>query len=165
VAIWWADGASRGRWTGSPLTTLAVVVVAVLAAAFFLERWPSPDTTPRFHESIEIGPDATVFLDGPAIVQDRQAVLRAGEARLLVRSATPRAAIRAVLGGRGSVRFGTAAPIPARPAGALVALPVEARHVLHDAEGRAEYFSEERLRVEGEVLLRFGDDEPGPSRY
>jgi hypothetical protein len=159
LAAWWASGVARDRWVGSPARTLTVVMVMLLVAGLLLERWPSPETAPRFHEAIEIGPDATVFLDGPATVQDQQAVLRAGETRLTVRSTTPRTAIRAVLGGRGVLRPGPAAPIPARPAGALVALPVESRHILQDAEGRAEYFSETRLRVEGEVVLRFGDAE------
>src|SRR5262249_5171011 len=76
LPAWWAYGAVRGRWIGSPGRTLAVVVAILLAGAFFLERWPSVETAPRFHEAIEIGPGATVFLDGPVTVQDHQAVLR-----------------------------------------------------------------------------------------
>src|SRR5262249_34947580 len=113
-------------------------------------------------ESIAIGGDATVFLDGPATVRDHEAVLREGETRLTVRSPTPQTAIRAVLGGRGVVRPGTAASIPARPTGAVVAFALENRHTLQDSEGRAEYFSEGTLKVDGEVLLRFGDAEAGP---
>src|SRR5262249_10238409 len=152
----------RGRWIGSPGRTLAVVVAILLTGAFFLERWPSVETAPRFHEAIEIGPGATVFLDGPVTVQDHQAVLRPGETHLTLRSTTPVTAIRAVLGGRGLVRFAPATSLAARPLGAVVALPVENRHILHDAEGRAEYFAAETLRVEGEVLLRFGEGDSGP---
>jgi hypothetical protein len=157
LAAWWAFGPSRDRWTGSPDRTLAAVAAAVLAAGLFLERWPSPERAPRFHQSIPIGRDVVVFLDGPVTVQDQQAVLRAGETRLLVRSPTPVTAIGAVLGGRGIVHPSGAAPHLARPLGARVALRVEERHVLHDPEGRVEHFAAQTLRVEGEVLLRFGE--------
>jgi hypothetical protein len=86
-----------------------------------------PDAVRHLDHTIEIGPDATVFLDGPATVQDHHA-----------------------------------APIPARPAGAIVALPVEHRHILKMRRDAAEYFSEERLKVERELLLRFGDSDSGP---
>jgi hypothetical protein len=162
VTVWWALGAARGRWTASPDRTLAVVVVVLLVAAFFLERWPSAETAPRFHQSIRTGPDATVFLDGPVTVQDHQAILRDGETRVLVRSPTPLTTIRAVLGGRGVVRPRVATALLARPAGAVVPIPLEERHILHDAEGRAEYFSAQTLTVEGEVLLRFGESDASP---
>jgi hypothetical protein len=162
LSAWWALGAARGRWTGSPGRTLAVVVAAVLGAGFFLERWPSAETAPRFHESIAIGPGTAVFLDGPVTIQDRQVVMRAGETRLLVRSPTALASIRGVLGGQGTVHVRASIPLPARPAGALVAIPVEERHVLRDPQGRVEYFSTQTVRVEGEVLLRFGESDAGP---
>ncbi len=162
ITAWWAQGVARERWTGSPDRTLAAIVLAVLSAGLFLERWPSAETAPRFHESIALGRDATVFLDGPVTVQDHQAVLRAGKTRLLVRSPTPVDAIRAVLGGRGVVRPLGSDPLLARPLGALVAVPVGERHVLHDAQGRVEYFSAQTLTVEGEVLLRFGESDARP---
>jgi hypothetical protein len=162
LAAWWAYGAARGRWVGSAPGTLVVVVAVLLGSGLFLEHWPSAETAPRFHQSIPVGPDATVFLDGPATVQDHQAILGAGKTRLTVRSTTPVTGVRAVLGGRGLVRSARAAALAARPTGALVVLPVENRHILHDAEGRAEYFGDGTLDVEGEVLLRFGESDSGP---
>jgi hypothetical protein len=95
-------------------------------------------------------------------VQGSQAVLRAGETEMLVRSAVPLEAIHAVLGGQGLLRARGMPPLPARPTGAMVELPVAPRHTLRDAAGREEVFSAQRLTVEGEVLLRFGEVEAGP---
>ena len=93
---------ARGRAGASPGRALAALAAASCSpSALVLERWPSPETAPRFHQAIAIGAGATVFLDGPVTVQDHQAVLRAGETRLLVRTPAPSTSVRAVLGGRG----------------------------------------------------------------
>ncbi len=162
VAAGLARAAGRNHSPASPGRTLVAVVTFLLVAGFALERWPSADTAPRFHEAIGIGPDATVFFEGPVTVQDHQAVLRAGETRLVVRSAAPIGAIRAVLGGRGLLRARGMAPLAARAAGAIVEIPLVPRHRLRDRAGHEETFSIQSLNVEGEVLLRFGEAEPGP---
>jgi hypothetical protein len=133
-----------------------------MATAVVLERWPSPETGPRFHQAIELGNGATVFLDGPVTVQDHQAVLRAGETRLLVRTPAPLTSVRAVLGGQGRVRLEKGVTLLARPAGSIVQLFLVPRHRIRDREGNEEFFSVQSLSIDGEVLLRFGEVEPGP---
>ncbi len=158
----WLDRVARDRGGRSPQRTLVATAALVLAAGFALERWPSPETAPRFHQAIALGNGATVFLDGPVTVQDHQAVLRAGETRLLVRSAAPLTSVRAVLGGQGLLRPQEGALLPARPAGSIVQLFLVPRHRIRDRAGNEEFFSVQSLSIDGEVLLRFGESESGP---
>ncbi len=158
----WLSRSSRGGAGASPGRTLVATVVFVLAAGIVLERWPSAETAPRFHEAIALGNGATAFFDGPVTLQDHQVMLGGGETRLLVRSTTALVSVRAVLGGRGLLRPRGGAPLTARPMGSIVDLPLVSRHRLLDGAGHEEFFSVQSLSVEGEVLLRFGEVEAGP---
>jgi hypothetical protein len=148
----WMRRAAEGKGGASAGRALAAVAGIVLAAGLGLERWPSARPAPRFSGAIAAAPGVTAFLDGPVTVREDEARLDPGRVDLLVRSAAPMASIRAVVGGDGRLRVRGRAPIVARPAGALVDLPLEPRHTIR---GTGETFQGLALGVEGGVILRF----------
>jgi hypothetical protein len=161
AAAWLARVAS-GRGGDSPARTLAAIAGLLLAGGLALERWPIPFTAPRFHESIAVAPEVVAFFDGRAVVKENEALLHAGGTTLLVRAPGPVPSIRAILGGRGFLRLKTGGVLTARPAGAVVDLPLAVRHTVRGPHGETETFGELRLTVEGEALLRFGGEGAGP---
>jgi hypothetical protein len=128
------------------------VVAAVLAAGLVLERWPTAATAPRFGDGIEAGPGVMAFVSGPVTVREDEARLRPGAVDVLLRSAAPITSVRVVLGGEGRLRIHGRPPIVARPAGALIDLPLEPRYTLRET---GETFQDLALTVEGSVILRF----------
>ena len=148
----WTGGAAAGRPGPSPGRVLAAVVGVVLAVGSLLERWPSAHAAPRFGDAVPAGAGATVFVSGRAVVRGDEVHLGEGRTELLVRSSAPRASVRAVVGGDGLVRLPGRLPIVARPAGALVDLPLAPRYTVG---GTGETFHGVALEVEGAVLLRF----------
>jgi hypothetical protein len=148
----WVWRSAEGLAGRSPARALGGVAAAVLVAGFLLERWPSTATAPRFGDAIAAGPGITAFVSGPVTVREDEVWLRPGTVQLLVRSAAPVASLRAVMGGEGRVQIHGRPPMVARPAGALVDLPLEPRYVLRQT---AESFQGLSLTVEGGVILRF----------
>jgi len=161
VAGWLAWVATR-RGGESPFRVLATTAAVLLLVGFGLERWPTAEKAPRFHESIAIGPEMLAFFDGRAAVRENEAVLGPGRTTLLVRAPGPVPSVRAVLGGQGLVRMATGGTLTARPTGSVVELPLTVRHTVRGPHGETETFSQLRLAVEGEVLLRFGENASGP---
>ena len=158
----WLAGVARGRGGASPARVLFATAGLLLAVGFLLERWPIPFAAPRFHRSIAAGSEMVAFFDGPVAVRENEATLHAGTTALLVRAPGPVPSVRAVLGGRGLVRLSSGGMLTARPAGAVVDLPLAVRHTVRGPHGETETFSALRLAVEGDVLLRFGDEGVGP---
>ena len=78
-----------------------------------------------------------------------------------MRSAAPITSVRVVLGGEGWLQIHGRPPMVARPAGALVDLPLEPRYVLRRT---GESFQGISLIVEGDVILRFSIRENMASR-
>ena len=161
ILVWLAGATGLARWVRrsaqgpagrAPMRALCGIGAAVLAAGLLLELWPSSATAPRFGEAIAAGPGITAFVSGPVTVREDEARLRPGTVQLLVRSAAPVASLRAVVGGDGRVQMRGRPPIVARPAGALVDLPLEPRYVLRQT---GESFQGLTLSVEGGVILRF----------
>ncbi len=161
ILVWLAGATGLARWVRrsaqgpagrAPMRALCGVGAAVLAAGLLLELWPSNATAPRFGEAIAAGPGITAFVSGPVTVREDEARLRPGTVQLLVRSAAPVASLRAVVGGEGRVQIRGRPPIVARPAGALVDLPLDPRYVLRQT---GESFQGISLTVEGGVILRF----------
>jgi hypothetical protein len=157
----WMRRSAEGRAGPSPLRALGRMLTAVLAAGLVLERWPTAATAPRFGDAIEAGPGVTAFVSGPVTVREEEVQLKAGEARLLVRSAGPVRSVRVVLGGEGRLQIHGRAPIVARPAGAVIDLPLEPRYTVG---GTGETFQGLALTVEGAVILRFrpGENKGNP---
>jgi hypothetical protein len=147
----WMRRAAGGKGGESPARALAGVVAVVLATGFLLEWWPSARMAPSFSAAIESAPAVTAFFDGPVTVRENEARLGPGTVDLLVRSAVPMPSIRMVVGGDGRLRLPGRAPILARPAGALVDLPLEPRYTIRDT---GETFQGLAMRVEGAVILR-----------
>ncbi len=150
LALWMRHASTASD--SSPVRTLGAVVALVLAAGLVLERWPTAFTAPRFGEATDAGRGAVAFVSGTAIVREDEAWLTAGEVTLLVRSPSPIASVRVVVGGDGLLRLPGRAPLVARPGGAVVDLPLIPFYTLG---GRGETFQRETLGVEGAVILRF----------
>jgi hypothetical protein len=147
----WMRRAAGGKGGESPARALAGVAAIVLAIGLLLERWPSERTAPRFGAALESAPAVTSFFDGPVTVREDEARLAPGRVDLLVRSAVPMPSIRMVVGGDGRLSLPGRASIIARPAGALVDLPLEPRYTIRDT---GETFQGLAMRVEGGVILR-----------
>ena len=147
----WMRRAAGGKGGESPARALAGVVAIVLAAGLLLERWPSERMAPRFGAALASAPAVTTFFDGPVTVREDEARLGPGRVGLLVRSAAPMPSIRMVVGGDGRLSLPGRASIIARPAGALVDLPLEPRYTIRDT---GETFQGLAMRVEGGVILR-----------
>jgi hypothetical protein len=149
--VFWMRRAAGGKGGESPARALAGVVALVLTAGLLLERWPSERTAPRFGAALASTPAVTTFFDGTVTVREDEARLTPGAVDLLVRSAVPMPSIRMVVGGEGLLRLPGRASIAARPAGALVDLPLEPRYTIRET---GETFQGLAIRVEGEVILR-----------
>lgn len=147
----WMRRAAGGKGGESPVRALAGVAALVLATGLLLERWPSARMAPSFGAALASAPAVTTFFDGPVTVRDGEARLGPGTVDLLVRSAVPMPSIRMVVGGDGRLRLPGRASIVARPAGALVDLPLEPRYTMRDT---GETFQGLAMRVEGGVILR-----------
>jgi hypothetical protein len=147
----WMRRAAGGKGGESPARALAGVAAIVLATGLLLERWPSARMAPSFGASIEAAPGVTTFFDGPVAVREDEARLRPGNVDVLVRSAAPMPSIRMVVGGDGRLGIQGRASILARPAGALVDLPLEPRYTIRDT---GETFQGLAMTVEGGVILR-----------
>jgi hypothetical protein len=150
LAVWMRHASTASD--SSPVRTLAALAALVLAAGFVLERWPTAFAAPRFGEAIDAGRGAVAFVTGAATVREDEAWLAAGDVTLLVRSPSPIVSVRVVVGGDGLLRRPGRAPIVARPAGAVVDLPLTPFYTLG---GTGEAFQKETLGVEGAVILRF----------
>jgi len=157
----WVRRSAQGPAGRAPMRALCGVAAAVLSAALLLELWPSTATAPRFGEAIAAGPGITAFVSGPVTVREDEARLRPGAVDVLVRSAAPITSVRVVLGGEGWLQIHGRPPMVARPAGALVDLPLEPRYVLRRT---GESFQGISLIVEGDVILRFSIRENMASR-
>jgi hypothetical protein len=152
------------RRVTSPLRALVGLAVTVLALAFVLERWPSPRSAPSFANALSAGPGELVFLEGAVEVREDEAVLGPGTVTLLRRSrrgagVSPEAPLRAIVGGTGLLRVAGLPPIPLRPAGGVVDLPLLAYHVVAGRDGQVAAFSRLRASVSGQAVMRFGTDE------
>ncbi len=147
----WMRRAAGGKGGESPARALAGVAAVILASGLLLESWPSARMAPSFAAAIESAPAVITFFDGPVTVRENEARLSPGRVDLLVRSAAPMPSIRMVVGGDGRLRLPGRAPILARPAGALVDLPLEPRYTIRDT---GETFQGLAVRVEGAVILR-----------
>ncbi len=157
----WMKRSADGQAGRSPLRALGGVVAALLAAGLLLEPWPTAATAPRFGDAIEVEPGVTAFVSGPVTVREDEARLRPGAVDVLVRSAAPIASVRVVLGGEGRLQIHGRPPIVARPAGAVIDLPLEPRYTVG---GTGETFQDLSLAVEGAVILRFrpGENKGNP---
>jgi hypothetical protein len=152
LAFWWRRGASPAR-------AALALAAAVLMAAGVLERWPARRTAPAFPGTVALDAGSVAFLSGA--VQERAGtfVARSGLVEALVRSAQPQATLGVLVGGTGVYRVGDAA-YPARPAGAIVQLPLRTLVTLEQRDGRRETLARGALAVDGEVVIRFGGMEP-----
>lgn len=155
VFAFWMRRSAGGKGGESPAHALAGVAAIVLATGLLLERWPSARMAPHFGAAIASAPAVTSFFDGPVAVREDEARLSPGRVDLLVRSAVPMPSIRMVVGGDGLLRLPGRASIMARPAGALVDLPLEPRYTIRDT---GETFQGLAMRVEGGVILRVPRD-------
>jgi hypothetical protein len=151
VLAFWMRRAAGGKGGESPGRALAGVAAIVLGAGLLLERWPSERLAPRFGATLASAPAVISFFDGAVTVREDEARLGPGGVDLLVRSAVPMPSIRMVVGGDGRLRLPGRASIVARPAGALVDLPLEPRYTIRDTR---ETFQGLAMRVEGSVILR-----------
>ena len=163
------------RRGGSPIATLATVAGLVLAAGLFLERWPGTRRGPVFLGAMPIraaGPGDTpprtlappvVFVSGAASVREDEAILGPGVVELLLRAPLPASSLRVTIGGQGSVlRAPGLVPLVLRPTGGLLDLPLVPYHEVRGRDGRRVAFSRTSLTLEGEAVLRLGEERVAP---
>lgn len=102
--------AQRGTG-GSATPALASLLLALLAGATLLERWPGGRRTPLFRDSLRLPGGVTLVVSGAGqVAPDGGLQVDAGDLRVLVRSPTPRQALlaewRAPSGATRRVRLG-----------------------------------------------------------
>jgi hypothetical protein len=152
----WLRRASRGRAGASPDRLVAGATLAVLAFGFVLERWPTARHAARFPRAVALGRAATVFLSDGRVEGD---LVRApaGALALLVRSAEAGVALELTASGDGVLRLAGRPPLPLRPRGVALELPLEVVARLTGRRGVRETLAGARLGIEspGEVALRF----------
>lgn len=163
AAAWLRRVASGSGGAGdSPLRVLAGLAATLLALGFELERAaPRARTGPAWPGAIATGAGATLFLEGASIVREDEAVVGPGAVELLVRAPEARGALVVTLGGGGGfVQIAGRPPVPLRPTGALVELPLSAYHEVR-GRGRNAAFTRGFLWLDQEAVLRPMQMEPG----
>jgi hypothetical protein len=155
AAALWLRRVAADRGGRSPLATLAAVGGFLLAGAFVLERWPTTRIGPSFPNAAEVGAGVTVFAPPNARREGDAFVVEGGRAEFLVRSRTRLESLTAVVGGDGRLRLPERAPLPLRPAGAVLELPVVPVARFRDAAGLEETLYRQQLGVEGALIIRF----------
>ena len=180
AVAWWLKRVAaslrpgRDRRGSSPIATLATVAGLVLAAGLFLERWPGKRDAPSFAgrmivpgatappAAIPIPPPA-VFVSGAARVREDEAILGPGVVELLLRAPLPASSLRVTVGGQGSVLRATGlSPLVLRPTGGLLDLPLVPYHEVRGRDGRRVAWSRTSLTLEGEAVLRLGEEVAPP---
>ena len=182
AVAWWLKHVAasmqlgRGGRGNSPIATLATVAGLVLAAGLFLERWPGMRTGPVFLGAMPIRavghgdtPTQTlaappvVFVSGAASVREDEAILGPGVVEFLLRAPDPASSLRVTVGGQGSVLRATGLPpLVLRPTGGLLDLPLVPYHEVRGRDGRRVAFSRTSLTLDGEAVLRLGEEEVAP---
>jgi hypothetical protein len=169
---------SRGgpRRGASPLLTLAAVAGVVLAAGLLLERWPGKRTGPVFPGAMPIAASEVrdapagalavphvLFVSGAARVREDEAILGPGAVELVLRAPVAASSLRVTVGGPGGVlRADGLPPLVLRPTGSLLELPFVPYHEVRGRDGRRVAFSRTSLTLEGEAVLRPGEEEVAP---
>ena len=105
-----------------------------------------------------------LFVSGAASVREDEAILGPGPVELLLRA--PRPGARAC-GSRSAARGASCGrpaspPLVLRPTGALLDLPLVPYHEVRGRDGRRVAFSRTSLTVEGEAVLRLGEEPVAP---
>jgi hypothetical protein len=168
--------ATMPRRGGSPIATLATVAGLVLAAGLFLERWPGKRMAPAFPEAMVIAATDThvapattpaappvLFVSGAASVREDEAILGPGPVELLLRAPYPASSLRVTVGGQGGVLRATGlAPLVLRPTGGLLDLPLAPYPEVRGRDGRRVAWSRTSLTLEGEAVLRLGEEPVAP---
>jgi hypothetical protein len=182
AVAWWLKRVAtsmrcgRGGRGSSPIATLATVTGLVLAAGLFLERWPGKRMAPAFPEAMvfaamdtRAAPATTlaapplVFVSGAASVREDEAILGPGSVELLLRAPLPASSLRVTVGGQGSVlRAIGLPPLVLRPTGGLLDLPLVPYHEVRGRDGRRVAWSRTSVTLEGEAVLRLGDEKVAP---
>jgi hypothetical protein len=163
--VWWrrASAAQGGRADGgrrrvgvSPVAALAGTVAMLLAFAFILEQWPRRRTAPFFRESLSVGPEGRLFVEGAALVRPDEMIVGPGAATLLLRAPQTRERLALTVGGEGVLRAPGLRPLVLRPTGTRLHLPLDPYHVVHARSGGDVAFSRTVVAVEGQAVLRPG---------
>ncbi len=159
-----AAAAEAGRGAGaSPNRALAGVAATVLLLGFGLERSASGSRTrPSWPGALAAdAAGATLFLEGPASLRDDGAVIGPGGVSVLVRAPESRAAVALTVGGAGGFAHPAGRPpLPLRPTGSTLELPLSAYHEVRGRERRA-VFARGYLWLDQEAVLRPKAMEPG----
>jgi hypothetical protein len=162
------------RRGSSPIVTLATVAGLVLAAGLFLERWPGKRDAPSFAGRMIIPgatappaampiPPPAVFLIGAAQVREDEAILGPGAVELVLRAPVAASSLRVTVGGPGGVLRATGLPpLVLRPTGSLLEVPFVPYHEVRGRDERRVAFSRTVLTLEGEAVLRLGQEEVAP---
>jgi hypothetical protein len=173
---WWRRAAAvqAGRTVGrrrnpgaSALGALAGTTALLLAGALILEQWPRWRASPSFRESLAVGPEGLLFVEGTARVRPDEVIVGPGSATLLLRAPRTVERLAVTVGGEGTLRVGGLHPLVLRPTGTRLSLPLDPDHVVHARGGGDVAFSRARVTVEGQAVLRpeaFGSPLVAPGR-
>ena len=104
-----------------------------------------------------------LFVSGAARVREDEAILGPGAVELLLRAPVAASSLRVTVGGPGGVLRATGLPpLVLRPTGSLLELPFVPYHEVRGRDGRRVAFSRTSLTLEGEAVLRLGEEEVAP---
>jgi hypothetical protein len=166
AAALWLKRVARGSGDAgtSPTRTLAAVAALVLVVALTLEQWtPGSRSRPAWPGAIALDPETTLFLEGAAVVREDEAVVGPGAVELVVRAPRAHSSLALIVGGGGGfLRAAGRPPLPLRPTGTSLDLPLSAYHEVRGRDRRSA-FSRGYLWLEQTAVLRptpeRGDDE------
>jgi hypothetical protein len=149
-------GKARTGPGGSRPRALVAVAALVLLLALGLERMtPGARTRPAWPGAIPLDAEATLFLEGPAVVREDEAVIGPGAVELLVRAPEARTALEVTVGGSGGVLHAAGRlPLALRPTGATLELPLSAYHEVRGRADRQAAFTRAHLWLDQEAVLR-----------
>lgn len=155
-AAFWLERVAAGAHAGrSPERVLPAFAGLLLAAGFVLElAAPGSRTRPAWRGELSLGAGETLFLDGAVTIRAGDAVVGPGAVDLLVRSGAERPGLGVTLGGEGGfARPAGRPPLPLRPSGAFVELPLRGYHEVRGRD-RSVVFSRGSLWLDREAVLR-----------
>jgi hypothetical protein len=152
----WLWRAARGHGGVSAARALFGLATVVLATGLLLERWPSTRRTARFLDALPVAPGVVVFVSGDGEAAADHVRARSGTLELLVRSRPGVDALEVTATGEGLLRAPGQSPVPLRPGGTALLLPLEPLRTLTGRGGAREALATSYLRISspGEVALR-----------
>jgi hypothetical protein len=148
--------AAQGRGASSSGRALLALTLALLSAAFVLERWPPGYFAPRLSGGLDLQPGAVAFVREGGRIESGAILVDGREVVLLVRSREPIASLEVIASGSGTLRVRGRAPLSADERGTALLLPLEPLGTFTGRRGVSETLALARVetRPGGVLALR-----------